>query len=230
MNRKILSSSEPVTLVGAGKCKRSDFDLALKHGPTIVAADGGAARVLSFSKQPEAVIGDMDSLPDEVAQCVPGEKLHRIEEQDSTDFDKAVRSIEASLILGVGFLGGRVDHQLAALNVLAKRPDRLIVLIGGGEAIWHVPRRIAFDTMDGDVVSLMPMSPVNGTSIGLEWPIDGLEFTPGGRIGTSNRATGALRLQMNMPGMLAITPLARLPSLLSGLLDLPHEARWPAHA
>ena len=56
--------------------------------------------------------------------AVPPERLHPIPEQDSTDFDKCLRHIAAPLVLGVGFLGGRVDHELAAFSTLVTRCDR----------------------------------------------------------------------------------------------------------
>ena len=75
----------------------------------------------------------------------------------------------------------------------------------------------------------MPLGPVQGRSIGLEWPIDGLNFAPGGRIGTSNRATGPVALEMAGPEMLLILPRSLVAPLVAQLLR-PEHAPWPARA
>ena len=230
MKPKIVESFEPVTLVGGGPAIKKDLDASLEIAPRAVAADSGAATLLRFSIRPEAVIGDFDSLPPEIAAQLQRASMHRITEQSSTDFDKAVRSIAAPVIIGVGFMGARVDHQLAALNVMVRRPDQPIVLISETEVIWHVPRRITLDVRPGETVSLMPFAQVSGRSSGLEWPIDGIKFEPDGLIGTSNRATGPVDLAMDGPGMIAFIPRPRLAGLVKALCDLAPDARWSARA
>ncbi|MEP3550075.1 MAG: hypothetical protein ABJN09_00090, partial [Marinomonas sp.] len=84
-------------------------------------------------------------------------------------------------------------------------------------------------TAAGDVVSLMPLAPVQGRSVGLEWPIDGLDFAPGGRIGTSNRALGPVKLEISGPDMLLILP-RRLMAPLAAQLLRPVHVPWPARA
>ena len=61
------------------------------------------------------------------------------------------------------------------------------------------------------------MGPVKGTSTGLRWPIDGLDFAPDGMIGTSNEVTGPLHLTCDAPRMLVILPVRYLPEALHGL-------------
>ncbi|HBS49452.1 MAG TPA: thiamine diphosphokinase [Rhodobacteraceae bacterium] len=213
MERAIVDTSEPVTLIGGGEIGPGDLELALTLAPRLVAADGGALAALSAGLVPEAVIGDFDSLPGAVRGRLPEDRLHPIREQDSTDFDKALRSIRAPVVLGVGFMGARIDHQLAAFNALVRRADRPCVLLGVREVVCHLPRRLSLPCEPGDVVSLFPLRPVTGRSTGLEWPIDGLTLAPDGRVGTSNRALGPVTLDMDGPGLLAILPRARLAAL-----------------
>ena len=54
---------------------------------------------------PQAVIGDFDSLSDLGRAAIPATRQHVIPEQDTTDFDKALRSIRAPFVLGLGFSG-----------------------------------------------------------------------------------------------------------------------------
>ncbi len=210
MSAPIVQSLEPITLVGGGFLGPTDLDLALNRAPLLVAADGGAGAAMKAGHVPEAVIGDFDSLSPDMRARIPKERLFPIREQNSTDFDKALRGISAPLVLAVGFLGARVDHQLAALNTLVRRADCPCILIGANEVICHVPGILDVALSPGDIVSLFPMARVKGCSLGLEWPIDGLDLAPGECISTSNRALGPVRLETDGAGLLMIAPRAAL--------------------
>lgn len=222
----IVRSERAVTLVGGGQATPEDLQKALTLAPTCVAADGGANTALAAGVKPLAVIGDFDSLSDQVRAAIPLAHQHKIAEQDSTDFEKALRRIAAPLVVGVGFLGGRVDHQLGVFHVLLALQDRPCVLIGGEEVICLAPPQIELPTQEGDTVSLFPLAPVTGRSQGLHWPIEGIAFEPGLQVGTSNRATGVMRLRMDSPGMLLILPRRLMPELCAAVAP-PHAARWP---
>lgn len=217
MKTAIVQAKHPVTLVGGGQIASCDLDLAMAVAPTIVAADGGADAVLAHGHMPDAVIGDMDSISTSARTSIPQDRQHRLDEQDSTDFDKALRNIKAPLILAVGFLGGRLDHQLAVLNTLTTRHDRPCILIGTDEIVLHAPARLVVDLAPGDVVSLFPMAPVTGRSSGLRWPIEGLDLSPSGRIGTSNEALGRVTLETDGPGLLLIVPKRALQAVTRAL-------------
>ncbi|KIC28745.1 thiamine diphosphokinase [Leisingera sp. ANG-M6] len=217
MNTKIVDVPEPITLVGGGEVASGDLEAALALAPVLVAADGGAAAALAAGQVPRAVIGDFDSLSDDVRGQLPPDSLHPVAEQDSTDFDKALRMIAAPAVLAVGFLGARVDHQLAAFSTLVQGHDVPVVLVGETEVIFHLTRAVELPAEAGEVISLFPMQEVQGRSEGLEWPIDGLTMSPMGRIGTSNRATGPVRLEAKGPGLLAIVPRRLLADVLGAV-------------
>ncbi|WP_338054570.1 thiamine diphosphokinase [Salipiger pentaromativorans] len=194
---------------------------------TRVAADGGAATLLRAGAMPDAVIGDLDSLPASARAQIPAERIHHIPEQNSTDFDKCLRNIAAPLVYGTGFLDPRIDHQLAALTVLAKRANRRCILAGTEDVMALSPPEITLDLPPGTRFSLYPMGPVRGESEGLRWPLAGLDFAPQHRAGTSNETSVArVSLRFEAPLMLIILPLAQLPALASGLLSAPEA--WPA--
>lgn len=214
----VLQTDQGVTLIGGAGAQPDAIAAALARAPVLVAADGGAEHALAAGRIPRAVIGDMDSLDPRTAARLDPATFHPVAEQDSTDFEKCLGRIDAPLILGLGFTGGRLDHQLAAFNALVRAGARPVILIGAEDAIAHVPGRITLDLAAGSRVSLFPLAPVTGRSKGLVWPIDGLEFAPGGRIGTSNRvATAPVQLAFDGPGMLVIVPVASVGALLSGL-------------
>lgn len=219
MNRAIVQSPDGVTLVGGGPVTRRDLALALRRAPGIVAVDGGADRVLAAGRLPLAVVGDFDSVsPDALSRLDPV-LLHRIDEQETTDFDKALRSVEAPFLIGLGFSGARQDHGLAVLNALVRHPARACLLLGPEDVVFHAPPQLRLRMQPGDRISLFPFAPVAGRSRGLQWPIDGLDFRPDGRVGTSNRVTDArVELDFDGAGMLVLLPRRRLDAALRALV------------
>ncbi len=215
----IVSSREPVTLVGGGQVNPTDLDLAMSLAPSLVAADGGANQALAMGHMPEAVIGDFDSLTDKARAAIPKECQYHISEQDSTDFEKALREISAPLVIGVGFTGARMDHQLAVFNTLVRYPDRRCIVLGEHELLVLCPPTFRLEVPDGTTVSLFPMGAVEGVSDGLNWPIGGLHFAPDGRVGTSNVATGPFEIAVTAPKMLLMLPRAVLPEVVEAMLN-----------
>src|SRR6056297_2371191 len=194
----IVHESDPITLVGGAGLSDQLFDQALEVAPLVVAADSGADRALAHGITPRAVIGD---------------------------FDKCLRSVTAPLILGVGFCGDRLDHQMAACNALVRYPAQRCVLLGETDLMFLCPPAIHLPLDAGCRVSLFPMGAVEGLSDGLQWPLRGLNFAPDGQIGTSNAATGPVHLTVTAPKMLLMLPVDRLDSVVTALAD--SAARWP---
>lgn len=218
-NAPLVQSPHGVTLVGGGPVSGRALSMALARAPVAVAADSGAGRLLSAGIMPEAVIGDMDSISAAARAALPPGRLRAIAEQETTDFDKALRSIAAPLVLALGFAGGRVDHGLAALNALVRHGDRRCLLLGPRDVTFAAPPgELRLELRRGDRLSLFPLAPVKGESEGLHWPIDGLSFAPDGFIGTSNAvASPRVRLAFDRPGMLVIVPRARLDAAIAAL-------------
>ena len=219
MNCPIVQSSDGITLVGGGPVTKAELALALRHAPRIVAADGGADSVLAAGLMPEAVVGDFDSISAVARAAIPLERQYVIEDQDTTDFDKALRSVDAAFVLALGCTGGQVDQGLAVLNGLVRYANRRCILVGSRDVIFHAPARMVLEMRLGDRFSLFPMAPVTGQSEGLQWPIGGIAFTPNGMIGTSNRVVARrVVLEMDQSGMLVILPRARLAAVLKAFL------------
>lgn len=228
MLNKIVNSAAPVTLLGAGQLDWAALDLAMTLAPRLVCADGGAAHAQACGLVPEAVIGDLDSLTPEMRAALPAGAVHYIAEQDSTDFDKALRHIAAPLVLAVAFDGSRMDHHLAALHVLVTRAAQRCILITGDQILFVAPPELRLDLPLGSLFSLFPMGEVSGRSVGLRWPIEGLEFAPDRMIGTSNEVAGPVHLHFDQAKMLVILPRSALHAVITGFAQQP--VGWPAHA
>jgi thiamine pyrophosphokinase len=172
------------------------------------------------------VIGDMDSLSPAAATAF-ADRLHRVEEQDSTDFDKALTRIAAPVVLAVGFTGGRLDHELAALHSLVLRCDRPCLLLGEATLAFHAPRALELSLPRGTLVSLFPFSHVWASSEGLRWPTEHILFAPRPPHRHLERGGGEVSLIPSNPGMLVILPRACLPLALPAIARAP---RWPPRA
>lgn len=204
-----LTFSGPVRLIGDGALDLADIEEFSSVAPHVVAADGGALKALEIGIVPEAAVGDFDSLPLEALAALPEDGRYHVAEQDSTDFEKCLRIVSAPLILALGFTGARVDHELAVYNTLVRHPQSPCIVVGERDVIFHARREMALELAAGMRVSLFPLRPVTGRSEGLHWPIDGLELSPGGRIGTSNRVSASqktVRLSIDGDGLLVILP------------------------
>lgn len=212
----IVDSLHGVTLAGGGPFGKAQLARAQRFAPRIVGADGGADRLLALGVEPEAVIGDFDSIS-AAAQARLAGRLFPIEEQITTDFDKALRSIRAPFVLGIGFAGARLDHSLAVLNALVRAADQRCLVLSPQDVTFLAPLQMRLNLPLGTRFSLFPMAQMTGESEGLRWPLQGLDFAPDGMIGTSNEVSGPVELRFSAQKMLVILPIKSLAAALSGL-------------
>ena len=193
----------------------------------VVAADGGLGAALSCGLRPQAVIGDMDSandldqLPDDIRQI-------KRSGQDDTDFEKSLDLISAPLIIGMGFLDGRFDHSLAALDALARLPhDRPVLLVGGDDVLLRLRGDFEMTLPLTSRFSVWPLGVQHFLhSQGLEWPLDDVTMTFGKRIGTSNRVNGTpVSITTGVgDGYIAMAPFTAFDAMLDAAMamaDLP---------
>ena len=218
MDPRFAPFSDNVTLLGGGALQPGTVCKLLTLAPSLVACDGATTRALALGVVPDRVIGDLDSLDAATRAALDPETVFEIVEQDSTDFDKALRTTEAPLILGAGFMGRRLDHELACYNALVRHPQKRCILVGEYDICFHAPGPIGLALGEGTRVSLFPMAEVTVSATGLEWPLDRMKLAPWGQVGTSNRAV-AERVEISpaAAGLLVILPRAALGAAMAGL-------------
>ena len=218
MNQPNVQSSRGVTLVGRGGPTHENVQIAMSFAPDLVAADGGANFCFRHGFWPKAVIGDFDSLESGTRDALDRTEFIHVREQDSTDFEKCLTLIDAPFVLATGFAARRLDHTLANMSVLARRPGAPTVVLGEHDIVFAAPSSIRLDLPLKMRVSLFPMTRTTGRSEGLQWPIDGLVLEPAGQVGTSNRVTGPVTLEFDPPGCLVLTPPEALGPVLQALV------------
>jgi len=147
----------------------------------ILCADGGAHHARSLGMRPHVVIGDMDSLaPNLCAQLRDAGTQFLVYPacKDETDLELALLyAVEqgATRITVVGARGGRIDHELSNLLLLA-HPQLAGVdvrIVSGDQEIILIRREATFRGSSGDMLSLLPFGgDVHGiTTSGLEYPL-----------------------------------------------------------
>lgn len=214
-----LKYKDSIVLVGGAPVAEADFDLVRKRAGICVAADGGADALLRFGVIPDAVIGDLDSLSEAGRAAIPPDRVFEISEQDSTDFEKALRHIDAPLVYALGFTGARLDHGLATLHVLSRFSDRPVLLLGEEDVTVHLPTRIVLNLDPGLRLSLFPLDAVTVGMSGLRWSFEALALHPLHKIGTSNEVIAPrVELTSDAPGVMLIVPRGALAAVEDALL------------
>lgn len=216
MQQSIVSSNSAICLVGGAAVTDAVFAAVAPFITGFVGVDGGADHLLTRGISPMAVIGDLDSLSAQ-ARTTFADCLWHIPEQETTDFEKALTRVSAPLIIALGFTGNRLDHTLAALNVMARNPDRAVFLVDADDVSYMVPQGIStVDLPAGTRVSLMPLGDVRASVAGVAWPFTDWALHPVGRTSASNMATGGT-VRISADGPLLVTlPQAHLAAAVTG--------------
>ncbi|MBS1492511.1 MAG: thiamine diphosphokinase [Bacteroidetes bacterium] len=161
----------------------------------IIAADGGANQIKEIKISVHVIIGDLDSISDESRKYFIRKKTEiiKIEEQDSTDFEKALKHCLKKKIKEVtvfGATGMRPDHTLNNFSILKRFYKKLnICLITDDFAAFYLPKRFSFNYKSGETVSLVPMpSATEIKTKGLEFPLNNETLEFGKREGALNKS------------------------------------------
>ena len=187
----------------------------LDHATTVIAADGGLRHLLALGRRPDVLIGDLDSLPDGVSLGdAAGTVIRHPRDKNETDLELALlyaieRHPERPVLILGGF-GGRVDHMLANILLLAhpRLLGRPIRFVNGRESAWLVsaavpPGETRITGRPGDIVSLLPLggdARVAATS-GLRWPLLDERLAFGPARGVSNEMTADVAIVRLGEGM-----------------------------
>lgn len=201
-----------------GEFPRKAYPLyLLENADTVVCCDGAAVKYLRFTKRrfgeerlPEAVVGDMDSLPKALRERLSPIVVH-VAEQDDNDQTKAMRWVlehhpDVTEIHILGATGRRADHTIGNLGLLMEYTRLFDLGDVRVEAVSDYGTAFALtDTCElhvgkGRRVSLF--SPDNSLAIkseGLQWPTDAVVFDNWWPA-TLNRATDdVVRLTFSHP-------------------------------
>ena len=188
-----------VVMVGGVIHDSSTCGSLLRLADLIVAADGGARHVLRLGFTPHVVVGDMDSLDHEQSEHLRQMGCRFLTypaRKDETDAELALLYVVeqgADEVIILGALGGRIDHTLANVLLLALPELRgvRVSLVDGQQEVTLIRGEGTIRGQVGDTVSLLPIAgDVEGiTTRGLEYALHDGTLVFGRTRGVSNVLT-----------------------------------------
>ena len=158
----------------------------------VVAADSGADVARSLGLAPDVIVGDFDSVTPAGAAAAGAQRRFPTA-KDATDLALALAEAlgrGAASLTVVGGAGGRLDHLLANVAVLAAEDlagvhvDALI----GPARLWVVRRSRTISGALGRIVTLLAHggSATGVRTTGLRWALEGETLEAGSSRGVSN--------------------------------------------
>jgi thiamine pyrophosphokinase len=191
--------SQIVNIISGGRLGDRDFfqkKVARMENCLIICCDGGVRHLQQTVIKPDVIIGDMDSIdPAQLANySEQGVKIIKHPgNKDYTDTELALdyaTNLKPAAIYIWAALGGRIDHALANVFLLAKGKAVFIktYLIDEYCEVFLLNGNVAFSKSVGQTVSLIALSPqVEGITLrGFLYPLDDATLMMGESRGISN--------------------------------------------
>ncbi len=163
-----------------------------------IGADSGAELALAAGLAVDVVVGDMDSITERSLSDLTGrgaEIRRHPEAKDATDLDLALAhaldEAGAAEIVVIGGGGGRLDHLLGNVAVIAAAGSRAALTWILEEATGHVVAdRRTIEMAAGTTFSAVPIGgDADGVTLqGARWPLEEAHLAWGSSLGVSNEA------------------------------------------
>ena len=196
--------SETFAILLAGELKPTERLRRQLAGARVIAADAGLKHATALGVAPELVVGDFDSLPEDVRAAFAHVPLE--EHPPAKDFTDGALAVERALergarrLLLLGAFGGRSDHavmHLLQLADLARRGVAALASSGVEEAHGLAPGDHVIDLPVGTPFSLLAFSDMADVHLsGARWPLRGERLAVGETRPMSNVAEGPLHLRI----------------------------------
>jgi len=169
----------------------------VRPGDFIFCADGGIRHALAMGLIPNAIIGDMDSLPSYFQPATfNGELILFPKDKNETDLELAIDhalTLQPDHILILAALGGRIDQTLANIALLSNSSlvTCNVKLTDGVEELFFCRDQAKIEGRSGDIVSLIPwQGEVTGVfTENLRWHLHHEMLYPDKTRGISNEMT-----------------------------------------
>lgn len=189
-----------VLIFGGGDPPTTTDRSRFPSADVVIAADHGADHALACGLTPDVVIGDLDSVSVaglERAAAAGATIARHAPDKDESDLELALlraRQLRPARIVVTAVRGGRADHELANLLVIAQmaEPDVAIDVVSGSDRFHPVRGARCLAVQVDQVVTLLPMlGPAIGVrTVGLHYPLAGETLDAGSTRGISNIAVG----------------------------------------
>ncbi|MBS4028239.1 MAG: thiamine diphosphokinase [Ignavibacteriales bacterium] len=162
----------------------------------IICADGGANGARKNALKPDIILGDFDSITPATKKYFVNVPQILIENQNSTDLEKAicfciVKKIPSVAIIGV--IGDRIDHSTGSLGCFKKFGHLIeITIVDTVGVLTQIHKYVKLKTKKGEKISLIPLERCTGvTTKNLKYNLNNDALELGVREGISNEATSS---------------------------------------
>ncbi len=177
-----------------------DFNNGYSKGKRfLIAVDGGAKLLYQWNLVPDLIIGDLDSMPQNIYTFF---KQKGVEfkvypaDKDYIDSQLAIQeavNLNPSAVMMIAGLGSRLDQNLANLSLLyyAHNKGLNLKIINECFEVFILDKGInSFRANKGEKISILPVFSdiAFERSFGLKWALDGITLKYGNPIGVSNEA------------------------------------------
>jgi len=184
-------------IIANGNLSETDRLLSrIQQADLVIAADGGAVHLHRMNIVPRIIIGDLDSIPENILSFFKEKQVNILKHptrKDQTDLELCMEyAIDqgSDELLIMGATSTRLDHTLANILLLRQLADQGIpvTIIDAYNDIHIIFNRLTLKGRPGDLISVLPISDcVKGVTLtGLEYPLTDQTLCMGTTVGISN--------------------------------------------
>lgn len=187
-----------ILIISNGTIENKDILInALDEADYVICADGGAKYFYDLDKNPDIIVGDLDSIDDKTLSIMKEKNIefHRFpKKKDKTDtelaMDYAVEMGGREITL-LGAIGTRLDHTLGNIMLLRKLLKKGIKarIINSQNEIYIMKDSLSLKGTENDYISLIPLTEVvKGVTLrGFEYETTNKDFVMDSSLGISNK-------------------------------------------
>jgi thiamine pyrophosphokinase len=147
----------------------------LNFAKRIICCDGSAENVVLSGLEPDAIVGDMDSLSEELANRF-ADRIFVDENQDTNDLTKAVTwciGMGYKDLIIVGATGKREDHTIGNISLLSEYiKDVNVTMVTDTGIFIPLLQSAEIGSFPGQQISIFSINPQTEiTTTGLQYPL-----------------------------------------------------------
>jgi thiamine pyrophosphokinase len=169
--------SEKTIILSNGKFPEHEIPLGyLREAERIVCCDGATQKIHSYGIEPYAIVGDFDSLSEDLSKKY-ADRLYPDYEQETNDLTKAVkwclkRGYKDLIILGA--TGDREDHTLGNISLLAEySTDANVIMVTDTGVFVPIINSSTLSSLPGQQISIFSINTETEiSSTGLKYPLN----------------------------------------------------------
>ncbi len=170
-------------ILANGKFPENSIPLKLiREANQIICCDGAAVKLEKFGLSPNAIVGDLDTISNELKEKY-SDRLYHFPDQNSNDLTKAVnwcknKNINNIIILGA--TGMREDHALGNIGLLCSyaKVGVNVEMVTDYGVFTPILQPMRLGSFKGQAVSIFsPRNETRVTSQNLEYPLNNLQIS-----------------------------------------------------